>query len=140
MSVQEDGDEVKPKKSDYEVGYGRPPKSGQFEPGHKRGCGRKRGSRNLRTIIEAEIFAPVVFNENGKKVRSNKLTAIIRTQTNKAAMGDPRAAKVVLEMAATYCPPPEPEGEIYSLNDAERAVLKNHIAMNELIFGGAEGD
>ncbi|GAC1588283.1 MAG: hypothetical protein NVS3B5_21440 [Sphingomicrobium sp.] len=140
MSTHGDGDEGAPKEPDYEVGYCRPPKSKQFQKGHKRGGGRKRGSRNLRTIVEAEIFSPVTFKENGKTVRSNKLTAIIRTQTNKAAMGDPRATKVVLEMAATYCPPPEPEGESYTLNDAERAVLKSHIAMKELLLGGTEND
>lgn len=91
MDTIDEGNGNQPNKKDYEVGFGRPPKSGQFKPGHKRSRGRKRGSRNLRTIVEAEIFAPAIFNENGKKVRSNKLTAIIRTQTNKAAMGDPRA-------------------------------------------------
>lgn len=140
MDTIDEGNGNQPNKKDYEVGFGRPPKSGQFKPGHKRSRGRKRGSRNLRTIVEAEIFAPAIFNENGKKVRSNKLTAIIRTQTNKAAMGDPRAVKLVLEMAAAYCPPAEPEGESCKLNDAERAVMKNHIAMKELFHGGAQSD
>ena len=65
---------------------------------------------------------------------------IIRTQTNKAAMGDPRAAKTVLEMAATYCPAPEPEGEIFTLSENERAVLTNHVAMKELLASGTDND
>lgn len=106
----------------------------------KRSRGRRAGSKNLRTIVHDEIFAPVAFNQEGKKIRSNKLTMIIRNQINKAAMGDPRAAKTVLEMAATYCPAPEPEGESYTLTEAERAVLEDHVAMRKLLAGETEND
>lgn len=83
---------------DYKVGYGRPPVGGRFRPGQSGNpAGRKKGSKNLASIIQAALDEKVVINTGGKRRSISKLEAAFIQQSNKAAGGDPKATKLMMD-------------------------------------------
>jgi hypothetical protein len=86
-------------KSDYEVGFGRPPRSTQFRKGTSGNPkGRPRGSKSLSTIVKETLDEKVVVRENGRCGRITKRAAMIKQQANKAVSGDQRAARYLIEL------------------------------------------
>ena len=56
------------------VGYARPPIASRFKPGNSGNPrGRPRNSRNLKTIIQGALTAPVVLREGARKRSISKL-------------------------------------------------------------------
>jgi len=89
------------------VGHCRPPVSRRFgQPGGNR-PGRKKGSKNRRTIFNEEMSAPV--DVNGKKME--KIRLAMRQLANGMAKGDPKFLVVGLKLAMELDPardaPPE---------------------------------
>ncbi len=86
-------------KSDYEVGFGRPPRSAQFRKGTSGNPkGRPRGSKSLSTIVKETLDEKVVVRENGRCGRITKRAAMIKQQANKAVSGDQRAVRYLIEL------------------------------------------
>ena len=106
---------------DYEVGYKRPPKSGQFKKGQSGNPkGRPKGSLNLATVLERTLRETVVINENGQRHQITKMEAAIKQLVNKSAAGDLGAIKF-LTMLVRYgeegVPQPEVAGDAMTVND-----------------------
>ncbi len=92
---QTPGDEA----ADYDVGYRKPPKASQFRPGQSGNPkGRKKGSRGLKTDLEAELRSKVPVTENGKTKQLTKQQLVLKALVTKAAKGDTKAAAQVLSM------------------------------------------
>lgn len=97
------------KQGDYEVGYGKPPKSTRFkkgQSGNPRGRPRKAKPRPLRLsdapserIFEEEIYRPVKLRENGKEIELSTIQAVTRSQTTSAIKGNRLAQKEVIARA-----------------------------------------
>jgi len=86
----------------YRIGYGRPPAETQFQPGQSGNPkGRAKGSRNLLTLVQKALDETVVVNVNGNRKRISKLEAAFTQQANKAAAGDPRAIRLMLDVLGT---------------------------------------
>ena len=84
---------------DYEVGFGRPPATSQFQKGRSGNpSGRPKGSKNLSAVIAAVLSERVTVNQNGKRCSITKLEAAVTQLANKAAAGDGRAVKLIIEM------------------------------------------
>lgn len=84
--------------SDYEVGYGKPPKHTQFKPGKSGNPkGRPKKTRNFKTDLEEELGALVTINEGGKKQTISRQQAIIKRTMEKALQGDLRAVKMLVD-------------------------------------------
>jgi hypothetical protein len=87
----------KPAKS---VGYGTPPEATRFKKGSSGNPkGRPRGSLNVGTLFIKTLREKVVINENGQRKTVTKLEAALKQMVNKAASGDIRALRELLELA-----------------------------------------
>ena len=66
--------------NDYKVGYGKPPKSGQFKRGKSGNPkGRPKGSLKLATDLAAELSEQITVREDGKARRVSKQRALIKS-------------------------------------------------------------
>ena len=108
--------------SDYKVGYGKPPKSGQFKRGKSGNPkGRPKGSLKLATDLAAELNEQITVREDGKARRVSKQRALIKSLMAKALQGDVRANAAVLALYARV---------ITDLPDDEDSVVEE----NELLI------
>lgn len=89
---------------DYEVGYGRPPKSTRFQPGRSGNPrGRPRKQDTVGALLQRVLSRRVKIQENGV-TRSRSVKEIALTQlANKAAKGDLRAMKLLFDLMDRYC-------------------------------------
>ena len=77
------------KQRDYEVGYGKPPRSTRFKKGQSGNPrGRPSGSKNLSTLLSEALNEPVIVTENGRRRKISKRQAIIKQLVNQSAKGD----------------------------------------------------
>ena len=95
-------DDQNSKNDSYEVGYKKPPKHTQFQPGQSGNRkGRPKGSRNFKTDVLETLKAPVPVTQNGnKRSVSTQKAALMRLQ-EKALSGDARSLGLLLELART---------------------------------------
>ena len=87
-------------RSDYEVGFGRPPKATQFKKGtsgNKKG--RPKGTKNIATLFHEAMHQRVVISENGQRRTITKIEAALTQLANKAATGDPKAIQAIINIA-----------------------------------------
>jgi hypothetical protein len=88
------------KRSDYEVGFGRPPKATQFKKGvsgNKKG--RPKGTKNIATLFHQEMHQRVAITENGERRSITKVEAALKQLINRAATGEPKAIHAVISIA-----------------------------------------
>jgi hypothetical protein len=84
---------------DYDVGYGKPPASTRFKTGQSGNpAGRKKGSTNLAAMVRGALDEKVAVNIGGKRRRVSKLEAAFIQQSNKAAGGDLKAIKLMIDI------------------------------------------
>ncbi len=82
------------------VGYGTPPESTRFRKGVSGNPkGRPKGSLNLATAFLKALHEKVVVSENGRRKTITKLEAALKQLVNKAASGELRALRQLLELA-----------------------------------------
>jgi Family of unknown function (DUF5681) len=87
------------KTEDYEVGYGKPPKSGRFEKGVSGNpSGRPRKPTDPDSEWRRELSSKVPAIENGKRKLITRSAAYKRQTTNKAIQGNAQAIQVVREV------------------------------------------
>lgn len=85
---------------DYEVGYGKPPKQSQFQPGKSGNPkGRPTGSRNLSTQMIRALSEKVTVVKDGRRVKLTMLEVIIKQQIKQAASGNAHATRIMLNLA-----------------------------------------
>lgn len=79
-------------KTDYEVGYGKPPSEHQFQKGVSGNPrGRPKGSHSWKTLIREELDEKITVFVNGKKKRITKRRALVRQAINTAiTKNDPK--------------------------------------------------
>lgn len=82
------------------VGYGCPPRSTRFRKGQSGNPnGRPKGRLNVATVLARTLRERVVINEHGKRKTITKLEAAIKQLVNKAASGELRALRHLVELA-----------------------------------------
>jgi hypothetical protein len=84
---------------DYDVGYGKPPRHTRFHKGRSGNPrGRPGGSKNLSTLLNEALNERVLVTENRGRRKITKQQAMITQLVNKAAQGDWRALKILLDI------------------------------------------
>jgi len=93
------------KDKEYAVGYKRPPRHSQFQPGKSGNPnGRPKKSESIVDVLQKELNSLVPILKDGKRRRISMLRAIIKQHLNKAAAGDGRAAATVFSALKSYKP------------------------------------
>jgi hypothetical protein len=82
------------------VGFGSPPKGTRFKKGVSGNPkGRPKGSLNVATAFLKALRGKVVINEHGQRKTVTKLEAALKQLVNKAASGELRALRQLVELA-----------------------------------------
>lgn len=110
--------------SNYEVGYGKPPKHSQF-PKNKSGNpgGRPKGARGLKAELEAELNEFVTLTVNGKRKRVRKRRLVITALTTKAIKGNVSAADKLLALMIQAFGFEEQKAGSKPLSDTDQLIL-----------------
>jgi len=86
-------------KEEYEVGYKKPPKSGQFKTGQSGNPkGRPKGRKSMNVIIDDVLRKKVTLREGGKSKKVSQIEALIRRVMNDGLKGNSRATDQVLKL------------------------------------------
>jgi hypothetical protein len=97
---------------DYDVGYGKPPKSGRFRKGESGNQkGRPKGHKNLKTELLEELAERIQIREDGERRQISKQRAIIKQLVAKAIKGDPKAASAIFQFVQRLVGEQEPASE-----------------------------
>jgi hypothetical protein len=84
--------------ADYEVGRGKPPKQHRFKPGQSGNPGgRKKGSRNLRTVLEDTAHMEIEISEGGRTRRVSLIEGLALKLAQAGLGGNVRAIDLFLE-------------------------------------------
>jgi hypothetical protein len=84
---------------DYEVGYGKPPKHGEFKKGVSGNPkGRPKKVLGFGAQVMRELNSKLTITDQGKQVVITKFEVIVKQAVNKAAKGNLRAIKLVADL------------------------------------------
>ena len=82
---------------DYEVGYGKPPKSTRLQPGQSGNPrGRPKGTKNLKTDLREELQETIDISEGGLTRKVTKQRAVFKALTNGTLKGNARSAGLLI--------------------------------------------
>lgn len=119
----------------YEVGYGKPPKSGQFKPGQSGNPrGRPKKAPAMAEVLEKQLGRELIVSTSEGPQKMPVLEVLIAGQVKKAAAGDTRAAKVLLEAAERHGVGAQPEVE--EVNPEDRWLVERMLSS---VKAGQEG-
>jgi hypothetical protein len=99
---------------DYEVGYGKPPKEHQFQPGRSGNIrGRRKSKKSGSTDLSELLNEPVKVTTGGKFREMGSFEASLRKLVKRALEGDLRAILKFIKICEEYeimAPPPAVTG------------------------------
>jgi Family of unknown function (DUF5681) len=112
-------------RSEYKVGYKKPPHHTRFRKGHSGNPrGRMSGSANLETLLRDALNEPIIVTENGGRRKITKCQAMIKQLVNQSATADWRAIKILLDLLREIERQAEPTpAETASFSAADEKVL-----------------
>ena len=114
--------------SGYEVGYGKPPKARQFQPGKSGNpAGRPRGSKNLATVVLREARKPVrVSGPNGGRTIT-KIEASILQLANQSAQGHLAAQRQFLPLVRASEESLSNDGALGASHESDQIVMRSML-------------
>ncbi len=120
---------TKPNGANYQVGYGRPPVSGQFKPGQSGNPrGRPRAAPDLQDILTRALAMRVPVTENGRRRTITMAEAVIRGVVADAARRDPKAVRILLALHHAVMPRAEQTPEASFSTAEDEAILADFVA------------
>jgi Family of unknown function (DUF5681) len=126
---------------EYEVGFGKPPKSTQFSKGKSGNPnGRPKGSKNLATVFREIAQEQVTVTEGGRKRTMNKAHAIMVQLTNKAVSGERWAIQSYLQTDRLYSLSETTEEIPSELTQRNKEVMTGFINRMKLMGKAGEDE
>lgn len=125
------------KKGEYRVGYGKPPKSGQFQKGQSGNPkGRPKGRKKFGTIIEDVLHRKIVVREGGKTKKVSRIEALVSRVANDALKGNARSTEQVFKLTSAMSvmsaqTAPNDDGTLPDAA-ADEAVIKAYFALRDV--------
>ena len=112
---------------DYEVGYRKPPKRGQFKKGQSGNAnGRPKGTKNLKTDLLEEFSETIVVREGDRKNEISKQRTLIKSLMARALNGDDRPAAKILDLYLRLYDRDEQAAQAGApLSADEQAIMQN---------------
>ena len=87
----------------FEIGYGKPPKSGQFRKGRSGNPrGRPKGMRNTKTLLDEALNKEITISEGGKTSRVTKKEALIVSLVTNGIKGSHQATGHILKLIERF--------------------------------------
>ena len=129
--------------SDYQVGYGKPPREHRFRRGRSGNPhGRPKGSLNIATVLAKTLRERVTVTENGRRRSYTKLELAMKQVANKAAAGDPALLRVLIGLTQMVeAQLQEHEMPKTQLAEEDRKVLERFLARAQRVpKGDSDGD
>lgn len=127
-------------RTDYDVGYGKPPKASQFkngESGNK--SGRPRGARNFRTLLTEALLREVTFKENGRTRRMSKMELGCERLADQFAKGNPRVVTMLQKTVLMQDKEPETRPSDL-LDEVDQEVARGMVDRHQNPASEADGD
>ncbi len=110
------------------VGYRRPPKHSRFQPGQSGNPrGRPPGVKSLPDIVRKIVGQKVTITENGRTRRVPRLEAILLRAAGEASRGDPRALRLLLQLAERYGANAQSGAEHEAMGAEDIAILRRYL-------------
>ncbi len=110
--------------NDYEVGYGKPPAQNRWKKGQSGNPrGRPKASRGLKADLHAELISRMEIQMNGKRISGTKQQLMLKTLTARAAAGDVRAIKALIDLVMQVFGPEDRGGDTKRLSAQDQQIL-----------------
>lgn len=110
--------------TDYEVGYGRPPKHTQFQRGRSGNpSGRPKGSQSMPRILEEVVGERIAIQKNGRIKKVTQKKALLMKELQLALQGDKTARKTMIDLICRYDPELTKSLEAQEPSPDDQAIL-----------------
>lgn len=87
------------KDQNYDVGYGKPPKPGQFKKGQSGNPkGRPKGAKGVKASLKRELTSPITVRERGREIKLSKAEVLAKGLMGDALKGDAKARMEILRL------------------------------------------
>jgi hypothetical protein len=132
--------------SDYEVGYGRPPKETRFRPGRSGNpTGYRKASPTIGVRLRDLMNSKVSVTEHGRTRRISRLDVMLHQLTNDAMRGDQRALKLLMEFLHRYDAEVEGSVSTEEMTSEDLEILSDYLrkagpSNSDLDDGPKEGE
>lgn len=122
-------------KTDYPVGYGRPPKHTQFKPGQSGNpAGRPKGLHNFKTDVLETLAMPLKVKEGGHARTVSTQAGTLLMTRQKAIKGDRHSLAQMMELAQRYNPDAGETVTDQALSADDEAIWE--AIKNDILAGG----
>jgi hypothetical protein len=116
----------------YKVGYGKPPKSGQFKKGQSGNKpGKRKGTKNFKTDFLEELQTEIEVTEGSRKIKISKQRAMIKRLINGSLNGDSKNTAIAIQLMLDFNNSDEVKDNSKPLTASEIALLSSHLKTRE---------
>ncbi|MET0085273.1 MAG: DUF5681 domain-containing protein [Sedimenticola sp.] len=113
---------------DYEVGYGKPPKATQFQPGKSGNPkGRPKGRKNLKTDLQEVLNEKVQVNAGGQTHMVTKQRAMLMRAIEQALQGNARTTELLVKLALQHLDDEKGSNADLPASAGEKQILDYYI-------------